>query len=395
VITSRSKKVKPMQYTKRSFVTLDGLRGIAAFAIVTRHAKIYFESVSVNPDINISSYTIGPFFESYLAVDFFFVLSGFVLAHAYGERLTGKMSAIDFMKVRIVRLYPLYFVALIWSVPLIVLTLFSNGFTTAFNFMFALMFLPSAASMTVLYPFNEPAWSLFYELIANAGFGIMWRRTKGRALIPIVIIAAIVLTISVPTGMLGFRSGSGAMDAGANWQSIGAGFARVAYSFFVGVLIYQIWMFRKPPISVSPFIMGAILCVMLASHPLNQYQTAYDLTATLVVFPLLVWLGASSIASGFTARVFSLLGAVSFGVYVLQVPLYRLTVLVLGKINPEGVDDLGWVWGVCFIVFVFVTALILDRYFDRPIRKLISSRMFRTSATGPERDREADGKHPV
>ena len=75
---------------RRSFVTLDGLRGIAALAVVTRHAP-YFRN---------------PFFESYLAVDFFFVLSGFVLAHAYGQRLRGNLSILDFVKIRIVRLYP-------------------------------------------------------------------------------------------------------------------------------------------------------------------------------------------------------------------------------------------------------------------------------------------------
>src|SRR5665213_3215490 len=97
------------------------------------------------------------------------------------------------------------------------------------------------------------------------------------------------------------------------------------------------------------------------------------------------WSGLVQAASRVASpRVFSLLGAVSFGVYVLQVPIYRLTVLILWKINPVGgIDNLGWVWGVWIIVLVFVIPLILDRYFDRPIRKLISSRMFRASSTGP------------
>lgn len=369
-----------MQYAGRSFVTLDGLRGIAALAVITRHAGIYIESVSIRPDIHMPQYFIGPFFESYLAVDFFFALSGFVLTHAYGERLRGKMSAFEFMKARIVRLYPLYAVALIWS-ALITLRLFFHGFTTAIDFIFALLFLPSLASATSLYPFNEPAWSLFFELIANAGFGIMWRRVTARALLVIVAVAAAVLIISVLTGMFGFGSEIGAMSAGKNWNSVGAGLARVAYSFFAGVLIYKIWTLRKPPISISPFIVAAILCVVLASHPPDRYQAAFDLIATVIVFPLLIWFGASSAVGGFIARAFSLLGAASFGVYVLQIPLYQLTAGLLGKIKPDSVHDLGWPWGVGFIVFVFIIALILDRYFDRPIRELISSRMLRPSAT--------------
>ena len=73
-----------MAESKRTFVTLDGLRGIAALAIVARHAPVLFNSVSIYVQSDIGKPTaLGPFFESYLAVDFFFALSGFVLAHAY------------------------------------------------------------------------------------------------------------------------------------------------------------------------------------------------------------------------------------------------------------------------------------------------------------------------
>ena len=99
-----------MLKTQRSFTTLDGLRGIAALAVITRHAAAYFSSVSIYvlPNAGAPPISVGPFFESYLAVDFFFVLSGFVLAHAYGERLRHGLSAMQFMAIRLIRLYPLY-----------------------------------------------------------------------------------------------------------------------------------------------------------------------------------------------------------------------------------------------------------------------------------------------
>src|SRR4249920_3888776 len=99
----------------RAFVVLDGLRGIAALAVLTRHAPDFFSSISIYVTSPISPvpFSVGPFFESYLAVDFFFVLSGFVLAHAYGDRLELGMSAQRFMTIRIVRLYPLYLLSLL------------------------------------------------------------------------------------------------------------------------------------------------------------------------------------------------------------------------------------------------------------------------------------------
>ncbi len=357
--------IQIMLSTKRSFVTLDGLRGIAAFAVVTRHVN-----------------SVNPFFESYLAVDFFFALSGFVLAYAYGERLRGEMSAVDFMKTRLVRLYPLYALALTLPAIDVLRQLFHGqivSLTTAINFMFAFSFLPSPAAPQ-MFPLNYPAWSLFFELVANAVFGLMWRRMGGRSLFVIVAIAAVGLTISVLTGTLGFGSGNGAMDAGADWESIGAGFARVAYSFFAGVLIYRMWTLRKPPISVPPVVVVFILFIILTSHPPNQYQAAYDLTVTEMVFPLLIWFGASSTASASAARAFTLLGAASYGVYVLQAPLYHAAVRGLMKVYPNDIRDLGWIWSSSFIVFAFITAHLADRYLDRPIRDLISLRLHRPLA---------------
>ena len=90
---------------RRSFTTLDGLRGIAAIAVVARHAPFLWGEHGPT----------GALSESYLAVDFFFVLSGFVLAHAYGSRFQHGLSNAAFMRTRLLRLYPLYLLALVFS----------------------------------------------------------------------------------------------------------------------------------------------------------------------------------------------------------------------------------------------------------------------------------------
>jgi peptidoglycan/LPS O-acetylase OafA/YrhL len=169
---------------KRTFVTLDGLRGVAAFAVLVRHTLTY----------NL-------LFESYLAVDFFFVLSGFVLEHAYGKRLRGEMSPAAFMKVRLIRLYPLYALALALStVPTLTQYLHGNPPApgVAIDYAAAILFLPTPASPS-LFPLVGPSWSLFFELVANGAFAIFWRRLGNRVLMAVVFGSALVLIAAATT----------------------------------------------------------------------------------------------------------------------------------------------------------------------------------------------------
>src|ERR1700744_3037299 len=82
--------------TKQHFEILDGLRGVAALAVVTFHFMewVYFD---------YSKNFIG---HGFLAVDFFFCLSGFVIGYAYDDRI-GKMGILEFFKSRLIRLHPL------------------------------------------------------------------------------------------------------------------------------------------------------------------------------------------------------------------------------------------------------------------------------------------------
>jgi peptidoglycan/LPS O-acetylase OafA/YrhL len=195
-----------MTVRNRSFVTLDGLRGIAALAILTRHAPAFFASVAIM--IPLSGRTgpavsVGPFYESYLAVDFFFALSGFVLAHAYGARLGSSLSGLRFMAVRLIRLYPLYVFALLIATLLAVPRALSHDqsglLETLKNLLPAILFLPAppVSGDAVLFPFNGPAWSLFFELLANGCIAIVGFRLRSRTLGAIVGIAGLALAAAI------------------------------------------------------------------------------------------------------------------------------------------------------------------------------------------------------
>jgi peptidoglycan/LPS O-acetylase OafA/YrhL len=359
----------------RYFAVLDGLRGIAALAVVTRHAPAYFNSISPTP--------AGPFFESYLAVDFFFVLSGFVLAFSYGHQICAGMSAPRFLMIRLARLYPLYLLALAISAPLAMWQVASgalNGSTLAVDLIAALMFLPSPITQYSLFPLNWPAWSLFFELLANFCFGLFGARFRDSFLSMFVLATGAVLILTVAYGAVGFGSGqigpgisSGPMDAGSQWPGFGAGCVRVAYSFFAGVLVYRVWRMQPRTIVVSPYLLFGALTLIMAAHPVPEWRLTFDLSATIFAFPAIVYLGASSIASGVCGSISRTLGRASFAVYVLQVPVYELSIKAAASATRDA-NPVFAPWAV-YVVFLVAFALIADRCFDNPARRMLMRRL--------------------
>jgi peptidoglycan/LPS O-acetylase OafA/YrhL len=176
---------------------LDGLRGIAALMMATRHAPNYYRTT--------------PFFESYLAVDFFFVLSGFILAHAYGEKLrAGDIGVWEFTKIRIVRLFPLYLLAHLIVSAFAIQSIGQEGLTfglviRSITFGMFMLPTPSANSASALFPLNGPTWSLFFEMVANIVFAFISTKKSSRWLIvAVVTLSAVTMVVAVYFGLLGF-----------------------------------------------------------------------------------------------------------------------------------------------------------------------------------------------
>lgn len=283
----------------KRFSALDGLRGIAAIAVVLYHVGTASGATWLAP-------------RGYLAVDFFFVLSGFVLAHAYGERLAaGRLTARAFLVARYRRLWP---TALLGSaIGLVVILTTPNGTTVRTDHGFALaavlnlLLLPNATpSISALYPLNPPHWSLLHEIAANYCYGILAPRLRRRVLGALVVLAACGLAVTT------FRADSG--GSLSLW--------RVAYSFFVGVMIYDVWRSGYRP-SSNVLAVALILAVALLL-PTDAQRGTVDELLTLVVFPLIVWHGASAELEGRAERVAGFSGAVSYPLYALHYPFVML-----------------------------------------------------------------------
>jgi len=266
--------------TRPHFAVLDGLRGVAAISVVAFH----FLEMVIWPYDNL---WLG---HGFLAVDFFFCLSGFVMGYAYNDRLR-TMSFWSFLKARIIRLHPLVILGSLLGL----IAFYANpfGITPGYNpAKVALIFLTSALMIPYgimrqraynLFSFNAPAWSLFWEYVASIVFGLILFRLRRGLLLALTIASAILLC------WVGHKAGNlpGGWSTGTFWD----GGARVAFSFLAGLLIYRMgWHLRS---RLGFFALSVLLILALVS-PYKTGAWVREVAIITLYFPLLVILGAGT-----------------------------------------------------------------------------------------------------
>jgi len=347
------------------FVLLDGIRGVAAVAIVHRHAEFFFGR---------------PEASSYLAVDLFFALSGFVLAHAYGERLrTGRMPIFTFMKARFFRLYPLYIIAL-GLMTAFFLCLYALDLPTpiddlhrkidlgelAFALFTSILFLPAPFTLTLngaLF-LVSPAWSLFNELIANIVFARWGARWKTKAILGIMTISGMALVVAA------FQFGK--LHAGFRWNEMYAGMARVFFSFFAGVLIYKYHSGGQRLHQAIAIVCLAFVCLILFLPIDDAFRPFFDLLIVLFGWPALLAVASKIAPEGWLAAVSSFLGTASYGLYVLHIPLLAWVAFLMPKL---GEGEIAYPAGLAFIALATLIAWWLTRHFDQPVQHRLRQRL--------------------
>lgn len=334
-------------------LVLDGLRGIAAFGIILDH---------VSSEL-LRDLTPG----RYLAVDFFWVLSGFVLALGYGERLSGSMSPLEFMRHRLIRLYPLYLAGLILGFVVALLPWLTGDASGAMNrtmiasiFVAGVLFMPFppiwSATGQHMFPMNGPSWSLFFELVANLVYACIARFLSVRNLSILVAVCAVFFVIIAPQHPPG---------AGWQWPHAIAGLARVMFCFFVGVLVYRVRPWIKLPDIPSWAAVAGYMAMIMMPVP-EEYRSAFNIVVALVGMPLLVALAADAKVGAAQGRVFATLGMLSYGVYVLHVPIWTFIAFVENKI---GFHPPGFVNVLMVSVIAVVLAWVGNYLYDVPLRR--------------------------
>ncbi|TDK36560.1 acyltransferase [Rhizobium deserti] len=358
------------------FVLLDGLRGIAALFIIQRHAP------SLLGDELPSSY---------LGVDLFFALSGFVLAHAYGAAIADQwISALAFMKMRLFRLYPLYGLALFLMTTFFITLWLSNVPTPlddlhrpidlqelAIALVTGLLFIPAPFSLTLngaLF-LVHPAWSLFNELVANIVYGLWGARARTKHLLIVVAVSAVVLVFAAAE--------FGRLHAGFRWSEMHAGMARVFFSFFVGVLIYRLRS-RLPKVQPLVAIGCLAFVILILAFPTPKPLKAYfDLFVVVFCWPGLLLVASRCVPDPVTGKISAFLGTASYAVYVLHVPLLAWTEHLLPHITDSRAIPYA---GLVLMAAITAVSWYVTVHMDQPLQRWFKNRLRRPQVFRPISD---------
>ena len=311
--------------TKPHFEILDGLRGVAAIMVVWFHIFEAFATSHLDQRIN----------HGYLAVDFFFILSGFVVGYAYDDRWK-TLSVKEFLKRRVIRLHPMVVMGAliggamfytqgcsVWDVTEVtVLALFVATFINA-------LLIPATIGTEVrglgeMYPLNGPSWSLFFEYIGNILYALFIRKLPTKALAVLVFAAGCGLASYAIFGPLG--------DICVGYSLTGAeftgGFLRLLFSFSAGLLLFRLF---KPVKVKNTFWICSLVVVFLLATPrigggeMLWLNGLYDTICFALLFPLIVYLGASgTVSNKHTIRLCKFLGEISYPLYMVHYPFIYL-----------------------------------------------------------------------
>jgi peptidoglycan/LPS O-acetylase OafA/YrhL len=346
--------------TKQHFAVLDGLRGVAALAVVVFH---FMECV-------YSDYSQNFIGHGFLAVDFFFCLSGFVIGYAYDDRM-GKMSKGTFFTGRLIRLHPLVVLGTVLGVigffldPLETHAIVYSAGKLILLVLCSLFMVP----MSVMedryfnqFGFNAPAWSLFWEYVANIVYAfVLWKVGK-RLLIVLTIIAGALLV------WVAYRAGNvmGGWGKGNFWD----GGARVFYSFLAGLLIYRFnWVIRNKLGFMGLAVLLSLTFVMPLISGINWLLEAL---VVLFYFPLIDALGAGTTAAPRAKKLCEFAGNISYPLYMTHYWGIFVFAHYLATYKP-GMGELAWIvaGGTVFLV---AFAYVVMRVYDVPVRKYLTNK---------------------
>lgn len=354
-----NKNTTTILQTKPHYEILDGLRGFAALAIVVFH---FMEWVFTDPSKNFIGH-------GFLAVDFFFCLSGFVIGYAYDDRMA-KMGILKFLTSRIIRLHPLVIAGSVLGLLAFLFDPFGGHPELYHTGKIVLTFICSILLIPLpviedrgfnLFSFNAPAWSLFWEYIANIMYAFVLYRIGRSYLILLTLLAAIALCfVACHAGnLLGGWSGPTFWD----------GSARISYSFLAGLLIYRSnWTIKNN----LGFTGLAVLLFLAFIMPASTWNWLSELLVVLIYFPLLIALGAGAILTPRLKEICIFSGKISYPLYMTHYAVLWMFGNYYNSHHPANTQlTLIILAGLVLLVgFAYLVMVI----YDIPVRKYLSDK---------------------
>ena len=347
--------------TKPHYPILDGLRGTAAILVVIFHLFEAYFPVFANHPIH----------HGYLAVDFFFLLSGFVIGYAYDDRWE-TMSLWDFFKIRLVRLHPLVILgAIIGAIgfyfdPYTPLTkgFVPVGFLKLVGVMlisFTMLPTPDIRGWNETHSINGPAWSLFQEYIANIIYGVFGNRMGNTILMVIVAISAIVLTAVLVN--------RGDIATGWGYDTFWIGVTRMMYPFFAGLLLQRSGKLIRIPMA---YLVCSVALTIIFMLPTTQFNGIYESACIIIAFPIIVAAGAGGQINGRWARLCQFSGDISYPLYILHYPFIYIYTAWVAEKKPQPTEIFPVAIGL--LLFLIVLAYAALKLYDEPVRKWLKER---------------------
>lgn len=368
--------------TKPHYDLLDGLRGVAALLVVWYHVFEGYAFAGAKPTVECINH-------GYLCVDFFFMLSGFVIGYAYDDRWNRSLTLKGFFQRRLIRLHPMVIMgAVLGTVTFLVQgSVQWDGTHIATSavmlaLLLSLFLIPAVPGCGYevrgngeMFPLNGPAWSLFFEYIGNILYALFIRRLSDKALLALVILLGAAL------GCFALTDASGYGCIGVGWTldriNFVGGLLRMLFPFTLGMFLSR----RFRPVRIkgafwicSLILVGLFFIPYIAGNTPVLWNGLFEIVCIALVFPVLVWLGASGTTTDtFSTRVCKFLGDISFPLYIVHYPFMYLFYAWLIR---TGQFSFGETWQVALCVYAWniLVAFVCLKCYDEPVRKWLAAR---------------------
>ncbi len=369
---------------------LDGLRGVLALMVVWYHV---FEGFAIVRGTGIETFNHG-----HIGVDFFFMLSGFVISYAYDDRWRSSVSTPltlgNFFKRRLIRLHPM----LVMGAVIGVVTFLIQGGVTwqgeniplpwvVVALVLTILFVPAYAGAGYevrgngeMFPLNGPAWSLFFEYIGNILYALFIRHLSTRVLACLVGITGVAWTWFSVTDVSGYDC------LGVGWATNSINFCggllRMMFPFTLGMLMAR--KFRPSNVRGTFWMISALLFGLFSVPAIPadivpgvqgiSWNSVFELLCVMVIFPIMLWFAASdSMSDGTSRKVCTFLGNISYPLYIVHYPVMYLFYAWL-------IDNrhctLGATWPIVILVLCINIALAYAclKLYDEPVRRWLTKR---------------------
>lgn len=367
--------------TKPHYHLLDGLRRVAALMVIWYHV---FEGYAFAGGTTIDTFNHG-----YLAVDFFFILSGFVIGYAYDDRWGKNFTMKDFIKRRLIRLHPMVIMGAVVGA----ITFYIQGSVqwdgthigismVMLSLLCTIFFIPAMPGVGYevrgngeMFPLNGPCWSLFFEYIGNILYALFIRRLSNKALTIVVVLLGVALASFAIFNVSGYG------NIGVGWTLDGVNFIggllRMLFPFSMGMLLSR--NFKPMKLRGAFWICTLVMIALFAVPYLEGTESIctngiYEAFCIIIAFPILLWIGASGTTTDKkSTQICKFLGDISYPIYVIHYPFMYLFYAWLIK---NQLFTLGETWQVALCVYAWniLFAYLCLKLYDEPVRKYLAKR---------------------